>query len=192
MPEFETLSPKRVTKNCTFSETTIAYIEQYAKRHDMYFSHAIEALALMSLRETRMLGITQVLQTVIQQEIRRQYNRIAKLCAYTAIQAGTAKEAAQALYWWMILQELEIYTADLKPGDVPTVKGLAAQFGLAADDIGSEAAMGLFKSRIGNFRYRAVKALRKPSSELADLLFELQEAIEQEEEQAIQVTVNSL
>lgn len=192
MPQIETISPKRATKNCTFSETTISYIEQYAEKHGMYFSHAVEALALMSLRETRMLGITQVLQTVVQEEIRRQYNRIAKLSAYTAIQAGTAKETAQALYWWVILQELELYTEGLKPHDQPTIKGLAGQFGLSPDAIGSEAAMGLFKSRMGNFRYRAVKGLRQPASELADLLQELQAQIQQEEERAIQVTVETL
>lgn len=192
MPQFETLSSKRVQKHYNLSETTVSYIEAYAQQNGLNYSQAVEGLVLMSLRDTRMLGVTKILQTVIQEEIRRQYNRIAKLSAYTAIQAGTAKETAQALYWWVILQELELYTEGLKPHDQPTVKGLASQFGLSPDAMGSEAAMGLFKSRMSNFRYRAVKGLRQPANELTTLLQELQEQIQQEEERSIQVTVETL
>ena len=169
----EPLSPKRKPKNCSLSETTIEYISHYAQQHNLSFSHAIEGLALLSLRDQRMAGMVELMRETMRRELRTQYNRFAKLLVHTAIEAGAAKEAAQHVYFLQLLREMdELQPLMAEQGDV-SMDAFADLLAVSPDTPEGSAVINLFKQRRGRFRYRAVKALRRPIAEFDQLLDEM-------------------
>ena len=186
MTTVEYLSKTRLDKHISISETTIKFVKQYAAMQGMTFSRAIEALALMSIRETRVMGVTSVMESVVTQAITRQYNRFAKLLVHTALEAGAARQVGESLYWLKMLEFADEYQHELKRGDPPTLSGLEKQFSINPQSPMGEVLLTLLKKRRSSFRARSVGSLKRPIEEFAELyeLFEGWVAERQAEDEA--------
>ena len=171
----EYLSPKKKGLRVYLSETTIEHLSQWQQINGITNrSKAIEGLVLMSIREARMLGISAILQETIRHTINHQYNRFAKLIVHAGLEAGAAKEAAQHIYWWVLLQEFGGYLDDLKTGEPPTHKGLNDIFSIDPQSEEGKLLIAFFNQRKGRFRQRAVKQLRRPLEELYDFIADME------------------
>ena len=182
MYPFTRLNGPRKEKHYWLDETTISAVEGLAKEHGLNKSRAAECLILMGLQDTQHIGLVEFMADVVAHEMRKQYNRFAKLSAMAALEAGAAKEAAKAIYWWILLQEHAAYSESLETGEAPDMKAFEAMFSVDPDSREGKQVLNLYGRRNDRFRFRAVKALRNGFAELDALLEEVREWDAQEEE----------
>ncbi len=181
----EFLHPDRLRKQIRLSPTTIAYIKEYMAMNELSnFSRTIEALALMSIRDARMLGVVAMLSSVIQQQMSRQFNRFAKLSVHAGIEAGAAKEAAMRIYWLLLLREMDEFAAGLNPHEI-SLSEFESRFAVDPKSPSGQTLITLLQKSRERFRARSVKELRRPIEELLDLIHDLERWAEAIEEQPI-------
>lgn len=168
------LSPKRKPKNCTLSVTAIEYIKTYAQAHGMNFSRAIEGLALLAIEDKQTEGLIALLQETIRIEVSRQYNRMAKIAVQAALEAGSAKEMTQTIYWWVLLQEYEDYVDTLPSAETANITDFEHRFRVKVDSTAGQILTEMLHRRRERSRYRSVKSLRGGITELHDILTELE------------------
>jgi len=78
---------KTERKNLTLTIETIEVVQAYADRHGLYFSVAIETLALMGLGHTTAESLPRLVASLLERALNRQFNRFAKLLSYAVIAA---------------------------------------------------------------------------------------------------------
>lgn len=172
------IKPERRRKEIYISETAHEFISEYAEKTGIPFSRAIEGLALKSLNET--YGLLMLQQSMIQYQMSKQFNRFAKLHAFTAMESGTAKEIASAVMMWTLHERYKDYLDQLRPGQSVSLSDFEKFAGLSGDS--EKAILGAaHKKRSSMYRARAVKALRSPMAEFEELLAELSVALADEE-----------
>lgn len=169
------LSPHRKAKNCSLSVTSIEHIQQYAQAHGMNFSRAIEGLALLAIEDKQTEGLIALLQETIRIEVMRQYNRIAKISVQAALEAGSAKEMTQTIYWWVLLQEYEDYLEQLPNPEAANISDFEHRFRVKVDSTAGQILTEQLNRRRDRARYRSVKSLRSGIAELHDILDDLEQ-----------------
>lgn len=91
---------KTERKNLTLTAEAVEAVQAYADRHGLYFSVAIESLALMGLGHSTADALPRLVANLLERAFNRQFNRFAKLLSYAAISA----EEANAKTDFLILQ----------------------------------------------------------------------------------------
>lgn len=158
------LGGKRSPKHVSLNDHTVEMVSQFAERHSLNFSQAIERLALIGLQDTKTTGLATLMVDVVRSEMARSFNRFAKLIVYAGLEAGAAKHAAHAL---LFLQLLDL------AADTQDPAGLAGKLSIDLETPMGQEVVKLYKQRENRYRWQAVKALKKPIAELQDVLAEL-------------------
>ncbi len=156
----------RIKKTVWLSPAAIEYVGQYAQLHGKSFSRSIEDLALMSLSDGHVMSLLNQIRDVVSNEATRHYNRFAKLVVFAGLEAGAAKNAAQAAVFLQMVQ---------MAGEVKQPEAMANALSVDPETPMGKEIIRLFKKREGGYRYKAVKALKKPIAELWEILEELEE-----------------
>lgn len=91
---------KTERKNLTLTAEAVEAVQAYADRHGLYFSVAIESLALMGLGQATADALPRLVANLLERAFNRQFNRFAKLLSYAALSA----EEASAKTDFLILQ----------------------------------------------------------------------------------------
>jgi len=99
---------KTERKNITLTSEVIETVQAYADRHGLYFSVAIETLALMSLGKTTADSSPRLVANLLERALNRQFNRFAKLIATAAISAEEVNCKADVLLLQMIRHEAQM------------------------------------------------------------------------------------
>ena len=173
MNPFQRLNGPRKEKHYWLDERTIAAVEGLAEEHGLNKSRAAECLILMGLQDTHHIGMVEFMADVVAYEMKKQFNRFAKLSAMAALEAGAAKEASKAIYWWILMQEHGMYCEGLEPGQAPSLEDFEKMFLVDPDSVEGKQILNLYGRRNDRFRLRAVKALRNGITELDSLLEEV-------------------
>lgn len=80
---------KTERKNLTLTTEAIEKIQAYAEQHQLYFSVAIETLALIGLGDNTAEALPRLVAQMLERTLQAQFNRFAKLLA-TAVLAAEA------------------------------------------------------------------------------------------------------
>ena len=108
------------------------------------------------------MAFSQMISSTVRRESAAHYNRLAKLIVHAGLEAGSAKEAAQQIYF-LQLQELA------------AAEDLEAAVGVDPESAAGKKVIALHNKHKGRFRWRAVKALKTKLEELTDILAEIAE-----------------
>ncbi len=174
------LSKNRQKKTIYLAPESLEAIKGYADRNGLTFSCAIETLALLAVEETFHMGILEWVRAGVRHEIGKQFNRFAKLHAFTAMEAGTAKETASAVMWWTLQERYRDYLDQLRPGQSKSLADFEKFMQLNQDEPDTQILLAALKKRTQGYRYRTVRALRSPVDELQQLLDELDAYVAEE------------
>jgi hypothetical protein len=96
---------KTEKKTLTLTNEAIETIQAYADRHGLYFSVAVESLALMGLGQTTAESLPRLVANLLERVLNRQFNRFAKLLSSAAIAAEEANHKADVLLLQTIWRE---------------------------------------------------------------------------------------
>lgn len=156
-----TLSRKRAKKHVSLSETTIDAVQEFAHSEGVSFSRAIEILSLSSLSgKEQAMGLAAYLGDAVRREANQHYNRFAKLIVHAGLEAGTAKEAAQQLYFLELVK--------LSNGG-----GLEGSIGVNPDSPEGKQVIELYSKYNERSRWRSVQSLKKPLAEIHEITEEI-------------------
>lgn len=152
---------KTEKKTLTLTNEAMDTIQAYADRHGLYFSVAIESLALMGLGQTTAETLPRLVANLLERSLNWQFNRFAKLLSYAAVAAEEVNYKTDILLLQTIWREarldphnfIENMQVSADPNDRPD--GLTRQI---RDEICADA------------QAAAVARLQKPLSELVSLL----------------------
>lgn len=152
---------KTERKNLTLTSEAVEAVQAYADRHGLYFSVAIESLALMGLGHASAESLPRLVGNLLERLFNRQFNRFAKLISYAAISAEEANEKANFLILQLFRREarrdpdnfLSTMYLSTDPNSQPDVQVRQATKGLS-DGIHED----------------AVAHLRKPLRDIIELL----------------------
>jgi len=164
----------KIRKHYTLSPEAVDYVERIASAHGLNHSQAADHLIKLGAKDDRQ-AIASFCGDVVAHEMRKQFNRFAKLSAMSALEAGAAKEATKAIYWWILLQEHAAYSDSLAPDEVPNLKEFEAMFSVDPESTEGKQILNVYGRRNDRFRMRAVKALRNGFTELDAILEEVRE-----------------
>ena len=92
-------------KTITLTTEGIEQIQAWAERHGLYFSVAIESLALMGLQQQTAETLPRLVANMLERIVNRQFNRFAKLLSLTAIAAEEANWKSDVLLLQHIWRE---------------------------------------------------------------------------------------
>lgn len=117
-------------KTLTLTQEAIEAIESWAEAHDLYFSVAIESLAMMGLGRQSAETLPRLVANLLERTLNRQFNRFAKLLSLAAIAAEEANWKADALLlqhiWREARQDPDGFTGNLAvsmdPADRPAAR----------------------------------------------------------------------
>lgn len=117
-------------KTLTLTREAIEAIEAWAEAHDLYFSVAIESLAMMGLGRKSAETLPRLVTNLLERTLNRQFNRFAKLLSLAAMAAEEANWKADALLlqhiWREARQDPEGFmgnmTVSVDPGDRPAAQ----------------------------------------------------------------------
>jgi len=152
---------KTERKNLTLTNEMVEAVQAYADRHGLYFSVAIETLALMGLGHTAAESFPRLVANLLERIFNRQFNRFAKLLSYTAISAQEANEKVD----FLILQ-LFRHEAQQNPDNFINTMGVSTD-----PDKQPDAQVRLFKDDLcADIHQDAVAHLRRPLLEIIELL----------------------
>jgi len=101
----ETRYGKTERKNVTLTVAAVEAVQAYADRHGLYFSVALETLALMGLGQGTADSLPRLISAMLERIVRQQFNRFAKLLSLAAISAGEASYKADVLLLQTIWRE---------------------------------------------------------------------------------------
>jgi hypothetical protein len=161
---------KRLKQTLYITENTRKTLEQFSHLHGLNLSEAAESLMLLGLQDTKSIGQAELMAATVKSEMARQYNRFAKLSAMAALEAGTAKELVQSVYWYLLLGEYGNYEANLPPDETPTLTQFEALFKLPTDSVPGKIVGTMMKKRIDQARFKSVKSLRSGLAILQEIL----------------------
>lgn len=159
----------RQPKKVTLSEEVIGYVSEYAKAVGLSFSKATELLLLRSLEDEKAheMGLVLLIGQAVRREATFHYNRLAKLIAYAGLEAGMAKEAAHQLLFIKLLETAR---------EVPQVELLDGRLRIDQDSPAGQQVVNSYRRRQEMFRTRAVRTMKKPIPELAEILEEYEKS----------------
>lgn len=95
-------------KTITLTSEGIAQIEAWAERHGLYFSVAIESLAMMGLQQETAEALPRMVSNLLERIVNRQFNRFAKLLSLAAITAEEANWKTDVLLLQHIWREARL------------------------------------------------------------------------------------
>jgi hypothetical protein len=152
---------KTERKNLTLTAETIEAVQAYADRHGLYFSVAIEALALMGLEHTTAESLPRLVANLLERAFNRQFNRFAKLLSYAAISAEETNAKADFLILQLFRREahmdpehfIDTMVVSTDPNKQPDAQVRVVKASLCAE-----------------IHQDAVARLRKPLREIVSLL----------------------
>ena len=99
---------KTERKNLTLTSEAIEAVQAYAERHGLYFSVAIESLALLGLGQLSADALPRLIGNLLERLFNRQFNRFAKLLSYTAIAAEEVNYKSDVLLLQTIWREARL------------------------------------------------------------------------------------
>jgi hypothetical protein len=92
-------------KHVTLTHEAIEAIEAWAGRQGLYFSVAVETLAMMGLGRQTAETLPRLVNNQLERALNRHFNRFAKLIAYAAIAAEETSRKTDVLLLQQIWQE---------------------------------------------------------------------------------------
>lgn len=92
-------------KHLTLTREAIEAIEEWAGAHGLYFSVAVETLAMMGLGRASAETLPRLVSNLLERSLNRHFNRFAKLIAYAAIAAEETSRKSDILLLQQIWQE---------------------------------------------------------------------------------------
>ena len=92
-------------KHLTMTREAIDAIERWAESHGLYFSVAVETLAMMGLGHESAETLPRLVSNLLERSLNRHFNRFAKLIAYAAIAAEETSRKTDVLLLQQIWQE---------------------------------------------------------------------------------------
>ncbi len=95
-------------KHISLTEEAADLIQAYADRHALFFSVAIETLALMGLGHTTADSLPRLVTNLLERTLSRQFNRFAKLLALTAVTAEEINHKTDVLLLQTIWREARV------------------------------------------------------------------------------------
>jgi hypothetical protein len=118
---------KTEKKTITLTTEAIDAIQAYADQHGLYFSVAIESLALMGLGNTTIETLPRMVSNLLERAFNRQFNRFAKLISLAFLAAEEANYKVDILLLQTIWREarldpdnfLDKMQVSTEPGDQP-------------------------------------------------------------------------
>jgi len=160
---------KTKRKSVTLTVEAIEVIQAYAERHELFFSVAIESLALIGLGNASAELLPRLVANLLQRTLKQQFNRIAKLLSLAAITAEEVNYKTDVLLLQTIWRE-----ARLDPDN------FIENMQVSADPDQQPAALARqIRNEIGADAHdKAVARLREPVEEIIDFR-ELEVADEQ-------------
>ena len=158
----------KLKKTMYFTPAGFETIKAYAKEQGITISSATETLALLALDEDIATVLLPSIASIITTQMNKAQNRFAKLLATAAIEAGTAKEMAQRVYWLQLLSEMEKQIVQ-NDYDVPSKEEFAGRFAVSPNSAEGRAVMDEYFRMRRRCRYRSVKTLKQPIQEWADI-----------------------
>ena len=109
MTDFSTRRQERYgkteDKHLTLTHETITAVQAYAKEHGLYFSVAMETLALMGLGNTTAESLPRLISNLLERTITWQFNRFAKLLTLSVLTAEELNYKTDALLLQTIWRE---------------------------------------------------------------------------------------
>ena len=151
----------KVKKHISLIPESRDKIAAWAEEQGMSFSAAIEGLALVGMENEMANGLLVLINDSVNRTFLRNMNRFAKLIVFAGLEAGAAKEAAQHSYLLQLLMRQE---------SLPDPHKLAEALQIETDSPAGKELLRLYLQREKRFRWRAVKAMKKPIVELQDLV----------------------
>jgi hypothetical protein len=117
-------------KTLTLTREAIEAIEAWSEAHDLYFSVAIETLAMVGLGRRSVETLPRLVTNLLERTLNRQFNRFAKLLSLAAIAAEEANWKADALLLQHIWREarqdpegfMDNMTVSVDPADRPAAQ----------------------------------------------------------------------
>jgi hypothetical protein len=103
---------KTERKNLTLTTEAMDAIQAYADRHGLYFSVAIESLALIGLGRTTAETLPRLVTNWLERVVRQQFNRLARLLSAMAIVAGEVNHKADVMLLQTIWREARLDPAN--------------------------------------------------------------------------------
>ena len=160
---------KTKRKSVTLTVEAIEVIQAYAERHELFFSVAIESLALIGLGNASAELLPRLVANLLQRTLKQQFNRFAKLLSLAAITAEEVNYKTDVLLLQTIWRE-----ARLDPDN------FIENMQVSADPDQQPAALvRQIRNEIGTDAHdEAVARLREPVEEIIDFR-ELEVADEQ-------------
>ena len=92
-------------KHLTLTREAIEAIEGWADAHDLYFSVAVETLAMIGLGQKSAETLPRLVSNLLERTLNRHFNRFAKLIAYAAIASEESSRKTDVLLLQQIWQE---------------------------------------------------------------------------------------
>ena len=152
---------KTERKNLTLTAEAVEAVQAYADRHGLYFSVAIESLALMGLGQATADALPRLVANLLERAFNRQFNRFAKLLSYAAISAEEANGKTNFLILQLLRRE-----AQRDPDNFVEVMGVSTDPGKQPD-----AQVRLVKENLcADIHQDALAHLRQPLREVVSLL----------------------
>lgn len=100
---------KTERKHVSLLTETVEGVQEYADRHGLYFSVAVESLVLIGLGSTTAETLPRLVTSMLERALNQQFNRFAKLIATGAISAEEINHKADVLLLQMIRREAQIH-----------------------------------------------------------------------------------
>jgi hypothetical protein len=95
-------------KTVTLTNEAIEAIQNYAKEHNLYFSVALESLALMSLGQTTAETLPRLVANLLERTINWQFSRFAKLHSQSILAAEAVNYKVDLLLLQTIWREAQL------------------------------------------------------------------------------------
>jgi hypothetical protein len=96
---------KKERKNLTLAQEVVEAVQGYAETHGLYFGVAVEILVMQGLEKPGTDILPRMVGNVLERIVNRQFNRFAKLLAYTAVSAEAANQKADFLILQLLHRE---------------------------------------------------------------------------------------
>ncbi len=99
---------KTERKHLTLAREAVDMVQAYAERHGLYFSVAVETLALIGLGNTTAESLPRLVSNLLERTLNRQFNRFAKLISLAALSAEEANYKTDVLLLQTIWREARL------------------------------------------------------------------------------------
>ena len=159
-------TPTRTKKHVTLSSGTIERIAAYADANEIHFSRAIEQLALTGLEDTKAQGQADMTAMAVERSIQRSLRRFTRFLIHTAVEAGSAKQMANAVF----------FTQLLELGRNDSAESIQSLLEIDPTDEEGQELITLYQQRLTRSHQRAVISARSSLKSLRELLTELLDA----------------